>query len=134
MEANKSAEGSIIIVNMTTLGSDAIIVTTSATKVVPILDLSARQSMDWIIQDLSTLSSDGGRKNKAYLTFLSWLWYGCVKPIFEELQYVVSGFQVARFRHVVGCLWASEDQVCVAIAKSFYSERRRAAWTSNTKV
>lgn len=39
---------------------------------------------------------------------------------------VVSGFQVAGFRHVVGCLWPSDDKVdkvCVEVAKSFhYSE------------
>jgi CHAT domain-containing protein len=40
----------------------------------------------------------------------------------DEVLHVVSGFQVAGFRHVVGCLWPSSDQVCVAIAKSFYNE------------
>jgi CHAT domain-containing protein len=36
--------------------------------------------------------------------------------------HVVSGFKVTGFRHVVGCLWPSDDQVCVDVAKSFYSE------------
>jgi CHAT domain-containing protein len=38
---------------------------------------------------------------------------------------VVSGFQVAGFRHVVGCLWPSSDSVCVEVAHSFYSELGR---------
>ena len=38
------------------------------------------------------------------------------------MLHVVSGFQVAGFRHVVGCVWPSDDKVCVDIAKSFYSE------------
>jgi CHAT domain-containing protein len=40
----------------------------------------------------------------------------------DEVLHVVSGFQVARFRHVVGCLWPSSDVVCVQVAKSFYCE------------
>jgi CHAT domain-containing protein len=40
----------------------------------------------------------------------------------DEVLHVVSGFQVAGFRHVVGCLWPSDDKVCVEVAKSFYSE------------
>jgi CHAT domain-containing protein len=40
----------------------------------------------------------------------------------DEALHVVSGFQVAGFRHVIGCLWPSSDRVCVQVAKSFYSE------------
>ncbi|KAF2687558.1 hypothetical protein K458DRAFT_469438 [Lentithecium fluviatile CBS 122367] len=79
-------EGSILVVNITDLRSDAIIVTTDVFKVVPLPGLSAQQAKDWIRQDLITTSlSDRGRKNKAYLGFLSWLWHGCVKPVLDEL-------------------------------------------------
>lgn len=40
----------------------------------------------------------------------------------EEVLHVVSGFQVAGFRHVVGCLWPSFDMVCVDVAKAFYAD------------
>lgn len=40
----------------------------------------------------------------------------------DEVLHVVSGFQIAGFRHVIGCLWPSDDKVCVEVAKSFYSE------------
>ena len=40
----------------------------------------------------------------------------------DEVLHVVSGFQVAGFRHVVGCLWPSDDKVCVEVSKSFHSE------------
>lgn len=40
----------------------------------------------------------------------------------DEALHVVSGFHVAGFRHVVGCLWPSSDSVCVEVAKSFYSD------------
>ncbi|KAF2875168.1 CHAT domain-containing protein [Massariosphaeria phaeospora] len=44
-----------------------------------------------------------------------------VKPLADEVLHVVSGFQAAGFRHVVGCLWPSLDHVCKQVAESFYS-------------
>ena len=38
----------------------------------------------------------------------------------DEVIHVVSGFQVAGFPHVVGCLWPSVDSVCVEVASRFY--------------
>ncbi|KAJ6281480.1 CHAT domain-containing protein [Bipolaris maydis] len=43
----------------------------------------------------------------------------------DEMLHVVSGFQTAGFRHVIGCLWPSKDRVCSAIAKAFYAELYR---------
>ncbi|KAH6681179.1 CHAT domain-containing protein, partial [Plectosphaerella plurivora] len=40
----------------------------------------------------------------------------------DEVIHVVSGFQVAGFPHVVGCLWPSKDDICVLVAKRFYSQ------------
>jgi CHAT domain-containing protein len=40
----------------------------------------------------------------------------------DEVIHVVSGFQVAGFAHVVGCLWPSRDAVCVQVAEGFYKE------------
>jgi CHAT domain-containing protein len=39
----------------------------------------------------------------------------------DEVIHLVSGFQVAGFPHVVGCLWPSKDTVCVEVADRFYS-------------
>jgi hypothetical protein len=44
------------------------------------------------------------------------------KHLMDELLHVVSGFQVAGFRHVIGTLWPSNDSVCVEVARSIYSE------------
>lgn len=38
----------------------------------------------------------------------------------DEVLHVASGFQVAGFRHVVGCLWPSLDDVCITVAETFY--------------
>ncbi len=39
----------------------------------------------------------------------------------DEVIHVVSGFQVAGFPHVVGCLWPSNDRICVEVAGGFYN-------------
>ncbi|KAK4207056.1 CHAT domain-containing protein [Rhypophila decipiens] len=39
----------------------------------------------------------------------------------DEVIHVVSGFQVAGFPHVVGCLWPSNGRVCVEVASGFYT-------------
>jgi hypothetical protein len=35
--------------------------------------------------------------------------------------HVVSGFQVAGFSHVIGCLWPADDLECEEVSKRFYS-------------
>ncbi|KAH0539149.1 hypothetical protein FGG08_004321 [Glutinoglossum americanum] len=83
-----STEGSIVVVNVTDLRSDAIIITADVFKVLPLASLSVHQAKDWINQDLTTTSSSNrGRKNKVYLQFLSWLWRESVKPVLDELHY-----------------------------------------------
>ena len=42
--------------------------------------------------------------------------------LLDEVLHVVSGFQVAGFRHVVGCMWPCSNNVCVNMAKLFYAE------------
>ena len=44
-----------------------------------------------------------------------------VAELLDEVVHVVSGFQVAGFPHVVGCLWQAGDSECVAVAREFYS-------------
>ncbi|KAI3571141.1 CHAT domain-containing protein [Fusarium oxysporum f. sp. albedinis] len=39
----------------------------------------------------------------------------------DEVIHVVSGFQVAGFPHVVGCLWPAGDSECVEVSRRFYS-------------
>ena len=49
----------------------------------------------------------------------------------DEVIHVVSGFLVAGFPHVVGCLWPSNDRVCVEVASGFYSSlfgQRKSRW------
>jgi hypothetical protein len=46
---------------------------------------------------------------------------GVANGVLPSHSDVVSGFQVAGFGHVIGCLWPSVDRVCVEVARGFYS-------------
>jgi tetratricopeptide (TPR) repeat protein len=82
-----SKKGHIVVVNITDLRSDAIAVTAGGFKTLPLSGLTADRAKAWIRNDLTTSSrSDRGRKNRAYLQFLSWLWRECVRPVLDELN------------------------------------------------
>jgi tetratricopeptide (TPR) repeat protein len=59
------------------------------------------------------------RARIAYLSASSTAENGAAR-LRDEVIHVVSGFQVAGFAHVIGCLWASSDIVSVEVAKGFY--------------
>jgi len=69
------------------------------------------------VHDVSELRLE--RARVAYLSACSTAENGAAK-LRDEVIHVVSGFQVAGFAHVVGCLWPSEDAVRVEVAKEFY--------------
>jgi CHAT domain-containing protein len=53
----------------------------------------------------------------------------------DEVIHVVSGFQLAGFPHVVGCLWPADDWACVNVAKDFYTALLgRAMWWEGGNV
>lgn len=85
-----SNKGSIIVVNVTSLRSDAIIISSAGLSLVPLPRFSAVEAQNWNDQQLSSASpSQRGPKNKAYRLFLSWLWRGCVKPVLIRLGHCV---------------------------------------------
>ncbi|KAH6883965.1 hypothetical protein B0T10DRAFT_363261, partial [Thelonectria olida] len=47
----------------------------------------------------------------------------------DEVMHIVSGFQIAGFPHVIGCLWPSIDRVCVEVAGRFYRSLLRGKTT-----
>jgi tetratricopeptide (TPR) repeat protein len=71
------------------------------------------------VHDVSKLKLE--RARIAYLSACSTAENGAAR-LRDEVIHIVSGFQVAGFAHVVGCLWPSADAVCVEVAKGFYSE------------
>jgi hypothetical protein len=83
---NASMDGSIIVVNITILRSDAIVVSPTGFKVTPLTGLDSVQAQKWIDQGLTATSQ---RKNKDYRQFLAWLWHECVRPVLDEHQYLL---------------------------------------------
>lgn len=85
------SDGSIILINISNIRSDAIIVSKAAVKSVHLLDLSFTKATEWAKKRLtySTLNenvSDWGKRNKEYRSFLSWLWKSCVNPALSALE------------------------------------------------
>jgi CHAT domain-containing protein len=70
------------------------------------------------VRDISEINSKQARI--AYLSACSTA-ENRVAQLADEVIHVVSGFQVAGFAHVIGCLWLSPDAVCVEVARGFYS-------------
>ncbi|KAE8422467.1 CHAT domain-containing protein [Aspergillus pseudocaelatus] len=84
-----AARGRIIIVNITSVGSEALVISSTGLKLIHLRDLISDEAREWIKKDMTATSGNRGANNKAYLRFLSWLWRVCVKPIFNELEYKV---------------------------------------------
>lgn len=54
------------------------------------------------------------------------------KKLFDESVHLISGFQLAGFRHVIGTLWEVNDETCVDMAKLFYEGLRVGGMTDES--
>ncbi|CAG9984579.1 unnamed protein product [Clonostachys byssicola] len=79
-------EGSIVIINITELRSDAIIVSPAAIKRIHLPDLSAAEATTWLNTSWTGRRAERARKNKEYAIYLSWLWKTCVKVVLDALR------------------------------------------------
>jgi CHAT domain-containing protein len=70
------------------------------------------------VRDISLSNLD--QAQIAYLSACSTAENG-VTRLENESIHVVSAFNVAGFRHVIGCLWPSLDSICVTVAHEFYA-------------
>ncbi|KAM7182922.1 CHAT domain containing protein, partial [Rhypophila sp. PSN 637] len=92
-----AAHGSIIIINLTTFRSDAIIVTATTIKALNLPKLSASEAENWLSKDWHRgRRSDRLQKNKEYLDFLSWLWQACVQPVLDVVLATHSSSDLPR--------------------------------------
>lgn len=75
-------------------------------------------------QDLLTVYSISQLQLKhaqiAYLSACSTAENNVASLLSDEVIHVVSGFQIAGFPHVVGCLWPAGDWECAEVATRFY--------------
>ncbi|KAE8316645.1 CHAT domain-containing protein [Aspergillus transmontanensis] len=68
------AKGRVIIVNITSVGSDALVMFTTGLKVIYLQGLDPDEARDWIKKDMTAISVNCGANNKVYLRFFFWLW------------------------------------------------------------
>jgi hypothetical protein len=66
----------------------------------------------------------------AHLTQCSVIHFTC-HGMSDEVIHLASGFQVAGFSHVIASMWATDDEVCVKMAREFYG-RLKNGYTENT--
>jgi tetratricopeptide (TPR) repeat protein len=66
------------------------------------------------------------RKQPPFLAYLSACGTGRIRDekFFDESIHLVSSFQLAGFRHVIGTLWEVQDEMCAEIATVVYEEMR----------
>ena len=88
-EAKECAgQGPIVVVNITSIRTDAIIVTTSNIDAVSLPELTMANVSDWLQKNLIAYEDmdEFRTKNVQYREFQTWLWSKCVKPILAKLE------------------------------------------------
>lgn len=81
------------------------------------------QSNPLTVGDFRELKS---RETAPWLVYLSACSKGEIRAekLVDEIIHLVSAYQLAGFRHVVGTLWEVLDEYCVDMAKAFYEYLR----------
>lgn len=74
------------------------------------------------------------RQTSPFLAYLSACGTGRVhdEQFFDESIHLISAFQLAGFRHVIGTLWEVNDELCVDVARITYEEMRDGGMTDES--
>ena len=81
-----AANGMIIVVNITDIRSDAMIISLTGVKSLPLPNISTSEAEKWLRKDWSAgRRSDRGTKNREYREYLLWLWEKCVANILKDI-------------------------------------------------
>ncbi|KAF4457821.1 TPR domain-containing protein [Fusarium austroafricanum] len=74
------------------------------------------------------------RRTSPFLAYLSACGTGRVhnERFFDENLHLISAFQLAGFRHVIGTLWEVNDRLCVDVARITYEEIRDGGMTDES--
>jgi CHAT domain-containing protein len=75
---------------------------------------------------VSSLLGTNLRQHAPFLAYLSACGTGQVgdAKYFDENIHLISGFQLAGFRHVIGTLWTVEDERCLDISRTTYQKSK----------
>jgi hypothetical protein len=84
-----AAGGSIVVVNITEIRSDAIIITPAVIKAINLSNLSTSEAKIWLSKDWRGRRAERAVKNRDYLAYLAWLWKSCVEQILDEVRALI---------------------------------------------
>lgn len=91
---------------------------------------------DWKSDPLTvgTLLDTNLRERSPFLAYLSACGTGQIKDekVVDESIHLISAFQLAGFRHVIGTLWEVNDESCVAMSRVTYEEIRNGGMTDES--
>jgi tetratricopeptide (TPR) repeat protein len=91
---------------------------------------------DWKSEPLTvaTLLETNLRKGSPFLAYLSACGTGQIKDdkSIDESIHLISGCQLAGFRHVIGTLWEVNDESCVDVSRVIYEEIRNEGMTDES--
>jgi hypothetical protein len=80
-----AVDGNVVVVNVSQLRNDAIVVSTTGIRTIPLPSLSAADAEIWVGKEWHGLRSERGARNKEYTEFLKWLWEVCVKHVLDAI-------------------------------------------------
>jgi tetratricopeptide (TPR) repeat protein len=126
-----AADGPIVIVNVSELGSDAIIVSPDSITSMALSKLLASEAKAWSSRDWHGRSKRG-EHNKKYIEYLGWLWDVCVRPVLDAVDphanesegqlpriwWVGSGLASSMPFHAAGVYssWPGENALCRVVS------------------
>ena len=101
-------EGHIVIVNVSTIRSDALVMTQGTLQAIPLADLNVKDARRWVrTKWMSKKKTELRAKNDEFLEYLTWLWHVCVKHILDHISLLHRGEQVFPRVWWIGCGLAS---------------------------
>jgi CHAT domain-containing protein len=90
-------DGTIIVVNISELRSDAIIVSSNSIKTLALPELSALEAKQWVAKNWQQpTKQERGSRNKDYCNYLRWLWKVCVKHVLDAIELAEPGKGLSR--------------------------------------
>ena len=102
------SEGFVAIVNISQIGSDAIVMTQDTLQAIPLSDLNMEDATRWLRTEWrSKKKSELLKKNEEFLEYLTWLWRVCVKHILDYVSALYTGHQAFPRVWWIGCGLAS---------------------------
>jgi tetratricopeptide (TPR) repeat protein len=86
------SEGYVVIVNISTIRSDAVVMTHDYLQAISFPGLSVTDARGWLSTDwIVRRRSEQREKNDMFLSYLAWLWHVCVRDTLDRISALYKG-------------------------------------------